>query len=321
MKKLYSIILATFIALSISNAQTNTIPSITNSGDASALLSAYLAPIGESIGAGLNAGWYQTAKPHKLGGFDISLNINLVNIPDAKRSFDDSQLQNFNFSNSTPTILGEGEGATVSYTGSADGTPITFRMPDQTDLTNKITSIPVPTLNVGVGLIKGTELDLRYIPEFELGSFSGNLWGVGLKHDVLQWIPLANKLPFDLSVQGAITQFNTSQTIEGTSNPLELNTLASNFNLIISKKFLMLTAYGSVGYNTSSTTLSAGQDLVLGIQDFDVSIPIEEVTFESDGEFKANLGLRLQLAILTVNVNQTFSEYPITTFGLGISFR
>ena len=41
--------------------------------DASNFLEAYFSPIGESFGAGLNNGWYNTAKPHKLGGFDITL--------------------------------------------------------------------------------------------------------------------------------------------------------------------------------------------------------------------------------------------------------
>lgn len=315
MKKLYTIVLASLISLTSINAQ-----SITDSEDASALLGAYLSPIGESIGAGLNSGWYQTAKPHKLGGFDISLNVNLVSIPDAKLSFDDSELENFSFDGTTPTVIGEGDGATVTYT-SSNGTPLEFRMPDQNDLTNKITSIPVPTLNIGVGLIKGTELDLRYIPQFELGDFSGNLWGVGVKHDILQWIPLASKLPFDLSIQGALTKFNTSQTLEGSNDVIDLNTVASNFNLIISKKFLMLTGYGSIGYNNSTTTLSSDNEFTVGINGYSINVPINDIVFESNNAFKANLGLRLQLAILTVNVNQTFSEYPITSFGLGISFR
>ena len=36
------------------------------------LIEAYFTPMAESFGAGLNSGWYNTAKPHSLGGFDLT---------------------------------------------------------------------------------------------------------------------------------------------------------------------------------------------------------------------------------------------------------
>ena len=32
------------------------------------LIEAYISPLGNSLGAALNNGWYNTAKPHSLGG-------------------------------------------------------------------------------------------------------------------------------------------------------------------------------------------------------------------------------------------------------------
>ena len=55
--------------------------------DAAKFIETYFSPIGESFGAGMNNGWYNTAKPHKLLGFDITLTLNLVSVPNEKQHF------------------------------------------------------------------------------------------------------------------------------------------------------------------------------------------------------------------------------------------
>ena len=200
MKDILTLIFA-FVFLSSSAQQNN----IVNSDDANAFLSAYFSPFTNSIGAGLNSGWYNTAKPHKLAGFDVSLTINMITLSDEQKSFNPNDIANFSSSdNSTPTILGEGMGAEIDYAGSNFSS--TFTMPEQNI---NLTSIPIPTLNAGIGLVKGTELNIRYIPAYDydigfIGEGSIELYGAGVKHDLLQWIPIINKLPFDLSFQAAL---------------------------------------------------------------------------------------------------------------------
>ena len=89
---------------------------VSNTSDAKNFLEAYFSPFAESIGAGLNKGWYNTAKPHKLAGFDVSLSLNLITISDEVASFDVNSIENFSStSSSTPSILGSGKGATINY--------------------------------------------------------------------------------------------------------------------------------------------------------------------------------------------------------------
>ena len=197
---------------------------VSNTSDATNFLGAYFSPFAESIGAGLNKGWYNTAKPHKLAGFDVSLSLNLITISDEVASFDVNSIENFSStSSSTPSILGSGEGATINYqNGNVNGQ---FVMPDQNI---EIKAIPIPTLNVGLGLIKGTEINVRYIPTYEydigfVGKGSVELYGAGIKHDVLQWLPINKFLPFDLSIQGAFSRFNTSFEVESQSIRQEVN--------------------------------------------------------------------------------------------------
>ena len=60
-------------------------------------------------------------------------------------------------------------------------------------------------LQAGIGLPLKTEVDFRYSPEIKLKSFNLGLMGIGLKHDLLQWIPVLNKVPIDLSVMAGHT--------------------------------------------------------------------------------------------------------------------
>ena len=297
---------------------------VSNTSDATNFLRAYFSPFAESIGAGLNKGWYNTAKSHKLAGFDVSLSLNLITISDEIASFDVNSIENFSSaSSSTPSILGSGEGAIINYqNGNVNGQ---FVMPDQNI---EIKAVPIPTLNVGLGLIKGTEINVRYIPTYEydigfIGKGSVELYGAGIKHNILQWLPLNKFLPFDLSIQGAFSQFNTSFEVESQSvrQGVDLDIQASTVNLIFSKKFAMITAYGSVGQNFVSSTLNANTNFSLGsTSTLNFDFPLE-INMPKTSEMQASAGVRLQFTFFTLYANKTFSSYPSTSAGIGISFR
>ena len=297
--------------------------------DAANFLEAYFSPIGESFGAGLNNGWYNTAKPHKLAGFDITLTLNAVSIPNEIQHFDPNDIPNFSSAEpiSSPTILGNGEGATITYNNS---NPVEFTMPDQGIL--KINLIPVPMINAGIGLIKKTELDFRYIPNYNfdmgfIGKGSVGLWGIGAKHDLLQYIPVVgDAIPMSLSIQAGHTRFNTSFSIvdpnSSVNQDVNLDINATTINLILSKKLLMLTTYAGVGYNSSVTKFNSETSFNVGTSTNAATMNVpREIKFESLNEMRANIGLRFNLAIITLQADHTFSKYPVTTVGVGLTFR
>ena len=291
------------------------------------LIEAYLSPLGESLGQGLNSGWYNTAKPHKLGGFDLTFNFNFVEIPNSSLFFNPNEISE-NFSSDdqeSPTILGKGNGATIVY-DSQNGFTDSFKMPDHTIEMN---NIPIPTLNLSVGIFKETELMFRYIPETTfnrefLGQASLSLTGLGFKHNLVQWLPFAKKLPIDLSIQAAYTKLNTSFELNGNNvtQMVELNTTAFNYNLIFSKKFLMFTPYVSVGNNYSLTNFSSNSTFYLGedLESIELNIPYD-IDFESSSLLNYGAGIRVQFAILSLNISQSFGDYKTTSIGAGISFR
>ncbi|HKK60165.1 MAG TPA: DUF6588 family protein, partial [Salinivirga sp.] len=56
--------------------------------DMEKLTEAYLEPFGKGFGTAMNAGWYNTAKPHQLFGFDVTINATLAMVPTQDESFD-----------------------------------------------------------------------------------------------------------------------------------------------------------------------------------------------------------------------------------------
>jgi len=284
--------------------------------DGKKLIKAYISPLGNSLGAALNNGWYNTAKPHKLGGFDITVTANIVMIPNNAKIFNITESNENTFSGGeTPTILGSGDGVQVTYAGESSDMPKGLNIP----------IIPLPMLQGGIGLIKGTELDFRYMPELKIGSAGKvGLFGVGLKHDILQWVPIVDQIPIDLSIQAGYTKLSSEiKLIDPTatiSPQANLDVSATTVNLILSKKLLMFTPYLGLGYNSTQTTFNVkGNYNVAGLA-IDVS-DLTEIDFGSNNNFRANIGFRFNITVLALQANYTFSEYPTATIGAGISLR
>tara|TARA_B100001758_G_C18371934_1_gene591909 strand:- start:733 stop:1689 length:957 start_codon:yes stop_codon:yes gene_type:complete len=283
------------------------------------LIEAYFTPMAESFGAGLNNGWYNTAKPHRTGGFDVTFTLNTVIIPNAAETFNIKDAGgNIFTSNVTEasTIFGQKDATTMTYQSSSNnGLSTDFEMPGGL----KTPAMPLPMIQAGIGLIKKTAVDIRYMPMLDIvgDDIKVNLFGIGLKHDLLQWIPaLGNAIPMSLSLQGGYTSLSTELKI--IEQEVSLNTKATTINLIASKKILMFTGYGGIGYNSTKTTFSADANFNLNGIKFVETI---ETNFESINDLRTNIGLRFNIAIATIQADYTFSKYPTATLGLGISLR
>ena len=125
----------------------------TEIADGKSLIEAYLSPLGNSLGAALNNGWYNTAKPHQLGGFDVTITANIVIVPTEAKTFDITKSNSNTFSGgNTATILGNNGAQATSTYG-------TITMPEGLN----IPLLPVPMLQAGVGVSFGTELNFNHI--------------------------------------------------------------------------------------------------------------------------------------------------------------
>ena len=255
-------------------------------GDAAKLLQAYLKPFGNSLGANLSTGWYNTAKVHKLLGFDLTFSLSLAMVPTADKSFDPSKIGLS--SNATispvgamaPTLSGSNSSTTptIKYTQTVGANTYTLAQYN-TPKGFGIGFIPSPMLQLTVGLIKETSLSFRYIPttDIKIGNADVGkigLWGIGIEHGLKQWIPVVSRVPFlNLTFQAGYTRLTSGadisitpsdvNSIDQTNPPIswadqKMNLTVSNFtaNVIASVDIPVITVYGGIGLSSSSTNLN-----------------------------------------------------------------
>ena len=315
--------------------------------DANTLISNYMKPAMTGFGYGINGGWYNTAKTHKKLGFDLTISVNAAQVPDADEffTFNNSDYSGIRLASGTsaetPTLLGPGDDGPqlVAFsTVDINGTPQTFesapfRAPRGAGLGN-FNVVPVPTVNLGIGIIKNTDLKVRYVPEVNTKDFKMNLIGFGIMHDIKQYIPFLKRLPIDVSLLAAYTSADIEYDLNGLglagSNQLATyDVKAWTAQVLVSKKLALLTVYGGLGYNSATTSLAmTGQYDIevaaeingqLGSETLTLTDPVD-LEFDSNG-VRATVGLRIKLAVLTFHADYTAQEYSVISGGFGIALR
>lgn len=304
--------------------------------DANYLVEGYAGPAMRALGVGLNQGWYNTAKPHKTLGLDLTISTTLVYFPVEEDLYtvDNNRLNAIKLvsydgqsisptgSGNVPTIFGPEKNPTYEYV--ADG--VTFNGPAGNDLKEAIKiadALPVPMYQLGLGLPKGFDLKVRFAPTLTIGDFKFNLIGGGIMHDIKQWIPGIKNLPFDLSVFGGYTKMKAELKVDlttGENQRAELSVASTNFQALISKKISIVTFYGGVGYEMSKSNLG-----MLGTYDtdddgmVDATDPVD-LDFDTSG-MRATVGMRLKLAVFTFHGDYTLGQYNALNAGFGINVR
>ena len=321
--------------------------------DGVSLLEAYVSPYANAFGAGLNGGWYNTAKPHKLGGFDLTVGINVGMVPAADEKFDLSTLglsANMNPKTGTaPTIAGPDAGRpTMTYSVSGV-TLASFTTPPGTGWKY----IPVPTAQIGIGLPLGTEIKARFVPRIPVSDGNVMLWGVGLMHSIMQYIPGNELLPVDASLFGGYTRLNANipvslqpgtpanYTTYNTSSFSDQNLAATvqafNVSAIASVNLAVITFYGGIGYTKTSTIMNLTGNFPTPVLVTPAlpAVPYPEyndsgvrkgesfgeINIENFSGMRANIGFRLKLAVITIHFDYTRAQYNVFSTGLGVSFR
>jgi hypothetical protein len=300
--------------------------------DANKLLQGYASPLMKAFGYGLSQGWYNTAKTHKKLGVDLTASASLVYIPNDElfytvnnNNLTTVKLQNTgtapvaaNGSGNVPTIFGPDVEPTYRFVSNG----ITFKGAGGLDIKKEIgiQALPVPIANLGIGLPKGIDLKLRYLPETKLGKGKISLMGVGIMHDIKQYIPGVKELPFDLSVFAGYTSMKYTVPQKGPDQRIVFEATSITAQGLISKKISILTLYGGIGYNISNVKLG-----MEGSYDMDDNGSYETknpVNLKTDvNGARVTGGLRLKLAVFTLHGDYTLQKYNTLTVGIGINVR
>lgn len=317
--------------------------------DANKLFQAYLEPYAFALGDGLNNGWYNTAKTHHLFGFDLTVGVSAIQIPDGSKTFDISTLGLTRMKvksggNIAPTVAGSKiPGPLISVNDNQGNPMIEFNSPQGTgqDL------VPVPMVQVGFGLLPHTDVIGRFVPEMKYNNNGDEMkigfWGIGGKHNFMEWIPVLKALPFDASVFASYSEVNGQSALSFTpadysSNPniavtfvnkddqlLKMKTKTSKFGLVVSKKIAILTVFGGIGQSTSKSNIdmlgtypavAKTQAGALEITQEGALVNPVALNFQTSN-ISMELGAKVNIAILSVFASVSKSEY--TSYNLGVS--
>ena len=321
------------------------------------LLTSYITPWANAFGAGFNGGWYNTAKPHKFGGFDITITGNVGMVPTSAQNVD---LKTLGFQSLT-LVNPTGSGLTPTIAGASTSGPQLHAMAGTIELAKfnappglNLTFMPVPMIQAGIGLPLGTEIKVRYFPSINVNDYKIGLWGLGLEHSIMQYIPGNDLLPFDVSLfggfsklsggipisvqpssSGAVINYSSAYNVltSFTNQSIGTTIKAWNVGVIASVKVSVLTLYGGLGYSKTSTNLKfngvyplPGVNPVVSLtqpvyEDAGVVKNIAPIDIENFSGLRANIGLRLKLAVLTIHGDYTKSQYNVFSGGIGLSFR
>ncbi len=309
--------------------------------DANTLMEAYIDPVAKGVSASLVNGWYNTAKTHKPGRFDITITANAVFIPDDDLMFDVNNLTLNNVRLVTPedgmvpTLAGPDDvSSTYEYYDDDGIFQGTFDGPDGFDLKGNfgMQAIPVPMVQVGVGLVKNTDLKIRFTPRMKFEGVEFQVLGGALMHDIGQYIfGDSENSPFDLSAMVGYTHITMeydmtttgTEEIDTENGITKLDITGLTFQGIISKRFSVLTLYAGAGYNVSTSDFAVEGDY--DIKD-DLGLVEETVTDPIDLSYQLNsprltAGFRLKLAVVSLHVDYTLQKYNTLSAGFGFDIN
>lgn len=317
--------------------------------DASLLIENYTSPVAKGMMYSMNGGWYSTAKSHKLFGFDVMITASAAIVPDADKMFDfvadDYQFLSLpNNETSLPTVVGDsGQQVLVNVSIPLDNglyQTTSFEMPSGVSEDLPMAAIPIPMAQIGVGLPFKTDAKLRYVPKLNVDSrVSTSLIGLGLQHDLTQYLKLAKLAPFRVSVLAAYTNVEVlydikdgqAENVTVADGELSFKMDTWTLQALGSVNLKIINFYAGIGLNYGDTAIAVDGSYRLNyaIKD-DNGNTLNTITetvidpvalgFNITG-MRTTLGARLNLGFFKVFADYTIQEYQTATIGMAFSFR
>jgi hypothetical protein len=327
--------------------------------DGMMLMEAYIEPFANAFGAGFNSAWYNTAKPHKFGGFDVTLSVSAGFVPKnalefnlADINFSSLELVNPSGNTIAPTISGKDvEGPALQVMQDVPGMPgtqvelVNFNSPPGTGYG----VVPAPMLQAGIGLPLSSEIKVRYIPTTPIDEGSLRLIGGGFMKSITDHIKALKMLPVNVSAFGGYNHLRgivpisvepdtdvnyENYTLSDFSDQSFIVDVSSwNISLVGSVNLPIVTGYAGIGYGKTSTRMNVDGYIPLPTVDPDISTTepvytdagvVEEVqgiNIKNFSGLRVNVGGRLKFGVFTIHADYTYADYNVLTAGIGVSFR
>lgn len=280
----------------------------------------YVKPAAEAAAYQSSGGWYTSAKKKELWDLEISLQGNLLFIPNKSKNFliDESNLQNLSIQGEVTTSLSPtalGEDNYVVLEGSIGDEDFEFDSPE---------GINEPylrhaQLQASLGLWEGTTLIGRYSPKIKINKTYYQLLGFGIQHNLSQWIPSIRETSFNIaglisysfySVSDNFSEVNLSNE---TLNSVTVDGESLILNLIASKQIKQFNISAGLGLISSKFDYKVGGKGVLLLPVLNQALGGVN---RSKTNFKADIGVDYQFYDFSINSMFTFGNYANLILGI-----
>ncbi len=313
----------------------------------------YMGPISTAFGTAVNSGTYHRAKPHKVLGFDLTINIAVATVPESGQFYDfivPEQItlplyiaavdQTFDIvMNGADLYAGNNfRSATFfgpdsvfdivpnsSYAVDQVQSALEGQVPQlvidnaasaiQSAITENLTLLTPPGIDFPALLmpIPQVSVGLPFSTEVTLGGFS-----MTAGESDISFSRFGAKVGLNQFIPTIPLVF-PAVSVGFYATNLDLGGVVTANNSIItlqaSKSVPFLTIYGGFGIENSSIEVDyTFVDEALG------EVPI---AFSLDGEnsFRTTIGFRLKLLLLSLHGDYSIGEYSATTVGIGLTLR
>jgi hypothetical protein len=303
---------------------------ILNAGenDAKLLADAYFQPLGQSFTYSLNNGWASSAKTHYKFGFDITIGATFPKVPDQQKSFN---IQSLGLSSSltsnslkASTLFGDKSPTNFEYAVIGSSVSKIFRLPGgiEEELIGK--SFATPYLQVGIGLIFDTDLIIRYVPNINSQGMEVTNYGLGLKHNLIQYFGLLDKFPVNVAALVSYSKLNAQYSLDKSSPYKKIeygvNTIGAQLMASVDLPFLSFIAAAGYGKGDAHMNMLGTYSLPSSSNNptiFNNPISLDQ----SFSGMHSMLGLRFNLLFFKTFLQYTFQDYNTLNFGVSLNLR
>ncbi len=294
----------------------------------------YFAPAGESLINNMSNGWYTTAQVKKLWHFEVGIVGNLSFVRDDKQSFllrtaeyTNLSFRDGSFSQFTATALGTNSGDLSVVINEGQASELEVVLPQGIG-NSEINSLPGGFIQGSMGLIKSTEIKLRFLPRIKaVEDAEIQLYGVAFQHEFTDWVFPAKRWPVRVSALLGYTNvkgfydLNTTTGIPGADQEVRLNSNSWLLTGIASTKFPVFNFYGGLGYyfGSNDADLLGTYQIQNGPFASDIVTDPISVKTKTNG-VKATIGARVQYGIFKANMDYTLQNFSNLSLGLAFGW-
>lgn len=280
----------------------------------------YLHPVASGLGAGLNAGFFETAGSddgiHVRGGLQVSGSL----IPEDGETFRPILPETFTYRDRTfedPYVV-QG-GATTSPTAAGEGDGVLLVPSDELDQAIRdagenpsdyeiafpdgfeIPAVPLVMGEASLQLPTGTGAMVRFLPEIDLSDEVGPIssYGFGLRQSVTSFLP---RSPVDVAVAAGYQKLSLGDVVDASGTSVDLT---------VSKDLDVITVFASGGFEDTSVDVTYTFDNPTNIPGQPADG--ETISFEDDGENSSRFtgGVQVNLFVARLSVSYTTSAYDV----------